>query len=107
MRVELGELACRGLELHVGKNLEAGVRIALAAYLETAGRGRGRVDAPCFDGEDSDQSSRRPLEVPVDASVEAALKAEARRQGISLSRLATHSVYLYLARLDLGIAAGR
>lgn len=99
MRVELGELARRGLELHVGQDLQAGVKIALAYYLATAEEGGARLDAPRFG---RDESSGLPLEVAVDAGSEAALKAEARRQGISMSRLAAHSVYLYLARLDPG-----
>lgn len=100
MRVELGELACRGLELHVGRDLQAGVRTALADFLATAEIGGVRVDAPRFDA-DREQGRVLPLEVVVDAVDEAALEAEARRQGISISRLASHSVYLYLARLDL------
>lgn len=101
MRVELGELARRGLELHVGRDLQTGVRTALADFLTTAAEGGVRVDAPRFEAE-REQGTLLPLEIAVDAGAEAALEAEARRQGISLSRLASHSVYLYLARLDLG-----
>ncbi len=100
MRVELGELARRGLELHVGRDLQAGVRTALADFLATAANGGVRVEAPRFEAE-REQGRVLPLEIAVDAVAEAALEAEARRQGISVSRLASHSVYLYLARLDL------
>lgn len=44
---------------------------------------------------------RPVVEVPVDERIEAALAADAERQGVSLSELAGHAVLVYLAELDL------
>jgi len=88
--------------MHVGDDLQSGIRTALASYLTTAAKGHGRIDAPRFEGEAGGEIRGLSLEIAVDANAEAALRAEARRQGISLSRLAAHSVYLYLAQLELG-----
>ncbi|HEY0277462.1 MAG TPA: hypothetical protein VGC32_04255 [Solirubrobacterales bacterium] len=51
---------------------------------------------------DMEASPPRPVvEVPVDERIEAALAADAERQGVSLSELAGHAVLVYLAELDL------
>lgn len=99
--MELGELACSGLKMHIGRDLQAGVRIALAYYLATTENGDRRIDAPQFDAAGAEEVTGLPLEIDLDSSSEAALEAEAKRQQITLSRLATHSVHMYLARLEL------
>lgn len=86
--------------MHIGGDLQTGVRIALDRYLAAVAAGRHGVDVPRF------ESAAPPRGVSLDVALPAealeALREEASRQGISLSCLAAHSVYFYLAELELG-----
>jgi hypothetical protein len=115
MKVLLGPLARSGLETRVGSNLPAAINAALVYYVGKLNSGRPPARIPDFlkvqgdpeDGEgvttaDLDAGQPRPVvEVPVDERIEAALAADAERQGVSLSELAGHAVLVYLAELDL------
>ncbi len=115
MKVLLGPLAKSGLETRVGPNLPAAVNAALVYYVGKLNSGWPPARIPDFlkvqakqgDDEgpstaDMEASPPRPVvEVPVDERIEAALAADAERQGVSLSELAGHAVLVYLAELDL------
>jgi hypothetical protein len=115
MKVLLGPLAKSGLETRVGPNLPAATNAALVYYVGKLNSGRPPARIPDFlkvqgDREveeaptraDMEVSQPRPaVEVPVDERIEAALAADAERQGVSLSELAGHAVLVYLAELDL------
>ncbi len=85
--------------MHLGEDLQTGVRIALDRYLAAVEAGRHGVNVPRF--ESGARARGVALEVPVRGEALAALREEASRQGISLSCLAAHSVYFYLAELEL------
>ncbi len=115
MKVLLGPLAKSGLETRVGANLPAAINAALVYYVGKLNSGRPPARIPDFlkvqgdreteDGPttaDMEVSLPRPVvEVAVDERIEAALAADAERQGVSLSELAGHAVLVYLAELDL------
>ena len=85
--------------MHLGEDLQTGVRIALDRYLAAVAAGRHGVDVPRFEW--GSRARGVSLEVPVGSKALVALREEASRQGISLSCLAAHSVYFYLAELEL------
>jgi hypothetical protein len=115
MKVLLGPLAKSGLESRVGSNLPAAVNTALVYYVGKLNSGRPPARIPDFlkvqgkrEGEDGPSTADMPaapprpvVEVQVDERIEAALAADAERQGVSLSELAGHAVLVYLAELDL------
>jgi len=115
MKVLLGPLAKSGLETRVGPNLPAAINAALVYYVGKLNSGRPPARIPDFlkvqgdagDGEDAATVEMAPapprplVEVSVDERIEAALAADARRQGVNLSELAGHAVLVYLAELDL------
>jgi len=102
VNVELGKLACNGLEGHFGADLTAGARKALLHYAYKLKAGRKPIAAPRFlRGESSPQAK---FDLTLDRETEALLAQEARLQRTTTSRLATHAVLLYLAELDfLGV----
>ncbi len=115
MKVLLGPLASSGLETRVGSNLPAAVNAALVYYVGKLNSGRpparipdflkvqanpGDEDVPTAAGMAPPQP-RPVVEVAVDERIEAALSADAERQGVSLAELAGHAVLVYLAELDL------
>jgi len=100
--VELGKLACQGLEGHFGGDVTAGVRKALLHYTYKLKVGRRPVAAPRF--LDSDPVVHGKFELTLDRETEALLVQEAERQRTTASRLAAHAVLVYLAELDfLGV----
>jgi hypothetical protein len=115
MKVLLGPLAKSGLETRVGSNLPAAVNAALVYYVGKLNSGRPPARIPDFlkvqgdhkddEGPTTDDLGAPPprpqVEVAVDERIEAALAADAERQGVSLSELAGHAVLVYLAELDL------
>src|SRR3954452_22658362 len=99
--VELGKLACRGLEGHFG-DIEAGTRKALLHYVYKVKVGRRPVAAPRFLKASSDRAAK--FELTFDRDTEALLALEAAEQHTTVSRLATHAVLVYLAELEfLGV----
>jgi hypothetical protein len=115
MKVLLGPLAKSGLETRVGSNLPAAINAALVYYVGKLNSGRPPARIPDFLKVQGDQGNeegastsemepappRPEVEVGVDERIEAALGADAERQGVSLSELAGHAVLVYLAELDL------
>jgi len=101
VKVELGKLACSGLEGHFG-DVEAGARKTLLHYVYKLRAGRKPVPAPRFLDSASDPAVR--FDLILDRESEAALAEEASRQHTTVSRLATHAVMIYLAELEfLGV----
>lgn len=101
VNVELGKLACSGLEGHFG-NLEAGARKALLHYVYKLRVGRKPVAAPRFLRAPSDIAAK--FDLTFDRETEASLAREATEQHTTVSRLATHAVLVYLAELEfLGV----
>lgn len=102
VNVELGKLACQGLEGHFGTDLSGGTRKALLHYAYKLKAGRRPIAAPRFLR--SELPSWRQFELTLDRDTEALLAQEARRQRTTMSRLAAHAVLVYLAELDfLGV----
>lgn len=101
MRIELGRVACSGIEAHLGGDTEAAVNAALLHYTERLRSGREPIALPSFCC-DRDNSEAPPavLHLAVDPKCQALLKRDAARQGTSVARLAEHAVLVYLAELD-------
>ena len=103
VKIELGKLACNGLEGHFGADVATGARRALLHYTYKLKAGRKPIAAPRFLR--SETSPEAKFDLTLDRETEALLAQEARRQRTTTSRLATHAVLLYLAELDfLGVA---
>jgi len=101
VNVELGKLACSGLQGHFG-DVEAGVRKALLHYVYKLKVGRKPVAAPRFLKPPVDLAVK--FDLTLDRETEALLSQEAGRQHTTVSRLATHAVMVYLAELEfLGV----
>ena len=102
MKVVVGPLAKSGLESRVGPNLPAAINAALVYYVGKLSSGRGPVKFPKFLAMQGDQgngaaaagdgtpasNSRPEVEVDVDERIEAAICADAERQGVSPTELA-------------------
>lgn len=100
--VELGKLACTGLEGHFGADLSVGARKALLHYAYKLRSGRKPIAAPRFLQPPAETEAK--FELMLDRETEALLAQEARRLRISTTGLATHAVLVYLAELDfLGV----
>jgi hypothetical protein len=99
MKVVVGPLAKSGLESRVGEDLPAAINAALVFYVGKLHSGRGPVAFPKFLLAPEDP--RPELEVDVDERIEAALCADAERQGVIPAELAGHAILTYLAELDL------
>ena len=102
VHVELGKLACSGLEGHFGTDLSVGVRKALLHYAYRLKVGRMPLAPPRFLR--SDPSPCVKVDLTLDRESEAVLAQEAHRQQTTMSQLAAHAVLVYLAELDfLGV----
>jgi len=102
IKVELGKLACSGLEGHFGNDVTGGARKALLHYAYKLKAGRRPLEVPRFLRDEA--SPRTKFELTLDRETEALLEREARRQLTTTSRLAAHAVLVYLAELDfLGV----
>jgi hypothetical protein len=105
INVELGKLACSGLEGQFG-DLEVGARKALLHYAYKLRVSRKPVPAPRFLETASEPEAK--FELTLDRDSEALLAQEAARQHTTVTRLATHAVMIYLAELEfLGVAPRR
>lgn len=104
--VELGKLACNGLEGHFGTDLSVGARKALLHYAYKLKAGRRPIAAPRFLKPSG--GAEAAFELTLDRDTEALLAQEARRLRITTTSLATHAVLVYLAELDfLGVVPRR
>lgn len=100
MRIALGTFARSGIEAHLGADVQAGVRAALLHYAQKLKSGRRPLELPLFCSDQSTQGAAMSFDLTVDAETQAALEQEAARQGTSVSKLAVHTVMVYLAELD-------
>jgi hypothetical protein len=110
MKIALGTFARHGIESQLGSDDVAGaVLAALCHYGNSLKAGRPPLAPPDFlVRAEAGRTAQETLEVAVDPEIEATLRAEARRRGIGLEQIATHSVLVYLAELDfLGSASSR
>lgn len=102
VNVELGKLACQGLEGHFGEDVLGGARKALLHYAYKLKAGRRPIAAPRFLR--AERVTWAQFDLTLDRDTEALLAQEARRQRTTMSRLAAHAVLVYLAELDfLGV----
>jgi hypothetical protein len=101
MRIALGGFACSGIRDQLGMDLPTGARVALLHYAGKLRSGRKPIGVPAFGPGTEPTESEVAFDLTVDAATEALLEQEAARQGTSLSRLAAHSVLVYLAEMDL------
>jgi len=102
VNVQLGELACRGLEGHFGSDLSNGARKALVHYAYKLRVGRRPIAPPRFLGDPP--SPQAEFDLTLDSETEAVLAREAFEQHVTVSRLAAHAVFVYLAELEfLGV----
>jgi hypothetical protein len=105
MRVALGKFTCSGIEAHLGDDIPAAVRTALIHYARKLKAGRNPVAPPHFLPDQASQGPQLAFDLTVDPETEAMLEREAQRQRTTMSRLAAHTVLVYLAELEfLGVA---
>lgn len=100
MKVNLGTFACKGIESSLGADVAAGVRTALADYVRRIESGAAPIGVPPFALSPAEASTATSLDLSLDERTWATLRREADRQGTTLSRLAAHSVLVYLAEFD-------
>jgi hypothetical protein len=100
MKVELGKIACSGIETHLGADVPAGVRMALFHYASKLKAGRKPTPFPRFLADRTPQEPEMAFDLLVDAETEAMLEQEALRQRTTMDQLVTHSVLVYLAELE-------
>jgi hypothetical protein len=102
VNVQLGKLACHGLEGYFEGDLSAGTRQALVHYAYKLRVGRPPVAPPRFPVDPSPARAR--FDLTLDRETEAALAEEALRHEVTVSQLAAHAVLVYLAELEfLGV----
>jgi len=99
VKVALGTFACKGIKASLDSDLAAGVRTALADYAHRIESEAEPVGVPHF-LLDSVEPAARSLDLVIDERTWTTLTREAARQGTTLSRLASHSVLVYLAELE-------
>jgi hypothetical protein len=105
MRVTLGKFACSGIETQLGDDLPTGTRKALIHHFRKLKMGREPEALPGFLSDRALREAGVGFELTVDPEIEALLEREALRQRTTVSRLATHTVLVYLAELEfLGVA---
>jgi hypothetical protein len=103
VNVQLGEIACSGLEGHFGPDISAGTRRAMIHYAYKLKAGRRPPAVPGF--LDDPPEPQAVFDLTLDKDSEDALAREALRQQVSLTRLVAHAVLVYLAELEfLGVA---
>jgi hypothetical protein len=98
MRVALGTFAKSALEMQVGPDIPMAINTALVYHVDKLDSGCATVRFPKFVS--PSVPGRSQVEVEVDERVEAALRSDAGRQGVSPTDLAGHAVLVYLAELD-------
>jgi hypothetical protein len=101
MKISLGKFACSSVREQIGPDLQAAVQTALFHYVIKLKLGRPPVTVPRGLSPEQAEDPEIVFELGVDAETEELLSREAERQGTTLDVLATHSVFVYLAELDL------
>jgi hypothetical protein len=100
VKVTLGKFASASMREKIGPDLQAAARTALTHYVLKLKLGRPPV--PMLKG--LDQAVEEPevsFELTIDESTRKLLTAEAQRQETTLDALTDHSIFVYLAELDL------
>lgn len=100
MKVPLGTFACNGIEAYLDADIAAGVQAAITDFTQRLESGRPPVDLPRAPLEAISADPAIAVDLPLDERTWQLLRREARRQGTTISRLAAHSVLIYLAELD-------
>jgi hypothetical protein len=100
MKVALGKLACSGIKTHLGDDIAAATRTALFHYTHKLKSGRRPLAPPAFLANAVPREPAIAFDLAVDPETEAMLEREALRQRTTTSRLAAHTVLVYLAELD-------
>ncbi len=100
MKISLGTFACMGVEAHLGSDLSAGVRAALAEYTRRLGSDAPPLPIPRLARDDASSVQAKVIDLPVNEEIWEALEREATRQNTTVSELAAHWVLLYLAEID-------
>lgn len=106
VKFALGKFARFCIDTRHGDDFASGMQLALRHYGSRLRSGRGPVGFPDFYRHLEAESPVAELELSVDDEVQAMLGREARRHGISIDRVATHAVFVYLADLESGSPAG-
>jgi hypothetical protein len=100
VKVPLGTFACNGIEACLNVDIAAGVRAALSDFTRRLESGRAPIDLPRTPLEPASAEPAMAVDLSLDERTWWLLNREARRQGATISQLATHSVLVYLAELD-------
>jgi hypothetical protein len=100
LKIALGTFARLGIEAQFGADIPAAVQAALTHYVGKLRSGRPPLAIPRSSLGRPPRDPELALDLTVDSEAEALLEREAARQGTSVSRLAAHSVLIYLAELD-------
>ncbi|MGC1166569.1 MAG: hypothetical protein WA862_10715 [Solirubrobacterales bacterium] len=92
----------------MGDDIAAGTRTALFHYARKLRAGRRPAAPPRFLADQAPQEPAVAFDLAVDPETEAVLEQEALRQRTTISRLAAHTVLVYLAELEfLGVVPRR
>jgi hypothetical protein len=100
VKVPLGTFACNGIESYLDADIAAGVRAAISDFTQRLESGRAPVELPRTPLEGVSAEPAVAVDLDLDERTWQLLRREARRQGTTVSRLAAHSVLIYLAELD-------
>jgi hypothetical protein len=100
VKVPLGTFACNGIEACLDADIVAGVQAAIGDFTQRLESGRVPVDLPRAPLEAVSADPAMAVDLSLDERSWQLLRREARRQGTTVSRLAAHSVLVYLAELD-------
>lgn len=108
MKVTLGTFASKGIWSRPGAKVSKEVLLALREYAEQLRSGQRPIGMPAFCCEEPQREATLSLDLLVDKETTLVLEREAKRQGTTVDRLATHAVLIYLADLDrrLGTVSG-
>lgn len=100
VKVALGTFACNGIEACLDTDIPSGVEAAVSDFTQRIDAGVAPVGIPEVAQDASGDEQGHPVELSVDERTWLLLEREAAHQGVTLSRLVTHSVLVYLAELD-------
>jgi hypothetical protein len=101
MEISLGNFACTSIRERIGPDLKAAAETALFHYVIKLRLGRPPIAVPQGLIPESVEEPEAILDLKVDSDTERLLEHEAERQGTTLNKLAAHSIFVYLAELDL------
>ncbi len=100
VKIELGTFATASVEANLGCDVLTGLQLAVTDYVRKLEVGAAPTSIPCLPAGTPPAESKRGFELPLDGSTLTTLRSEAAREGVSVSRLAAHAVFVYLAELD-------